>query len=653
MRPRRCSAISRRLVLSYPPPYVLLLSLAIILTYIVALWRLLRNESHSVLLVLLLVVSLASALWAYDFPPLHADEGLTLECSADDYEAGRLFDDNCNKLPSLIHMLFELPLVHVFGPGVVAIRAYSFLGTAASLAVIFALIRIMGGTVVAGLWGAAILAIIPGNIFHARLYQGGELLLNQLLLLTVLATAIWRQVRPVDLWIGAVVCCLGFYTYFSSRSMTLVPLVAFVLARGWRNRAACLLVLALGFAGALPLFLSENELRWTGLKWFGALATEATDATQDRYWPLVLRFDAALSSTWAATGNSHWLSTASGGMHPVVVLLLAIGGLWSGLRASLFMAAVLVAGLTPAVFGYGEGTSTHRLTLAYAILPVAAALGLDLFRRFPRAHLFLAVGTLTVAAYQALGLYFGTYQQEMAQWYDPVRTRVARDFPSDKPIFYTDMRAFAEPRRLDLGSDRVRPLMLSNLMRDDVYHVVCIAKAPLSFYLDLVGAGNIVDYGYCFRAYLPAGVWGERKHGWHYTIHCDDDLVDSGIVPTSFHAYTFRDTTPCPEPKQRIFHWDARWVGAPATIEVTAPGPGDLAATIDGVRKVAKPGTATAFPVAPGSELRLSMQELGDLRAEIWVVEPEKERRLVYWSETEPIQPGGDRLATAMDLHEP
>lgn len=635
-------------MLKYPPLYVWLLSLSIVLTYIVALGRLLRSEVRSVLVLLLLLVTLASALWAYDFPPLHADEGLTIECSAEDYEAGRLFDDNCNKLPSLIHMLFELPLVHVFGPDVVAIRAYSFLGFAASLAVTFGLIRIMGGTVVAGLWGAAILAIIPGNVFHARLYQGGELLLNQLLLLTVLATAIWRKVKPVDVWIGAVVFGLGFYTYFSSRSMTLVPLVAFVLARGWRNRAACLLVFALGFACALPLLLTENELRWTGLKWFGALATEATDATQDRYWPLVLRFYDAVSSTWAPTGNSHWLSTASGGMHPVIVLLLAVAGLSRGLRASLFLAAVFVAGLTPAVFGYGEGTSTHRLTMAYAILPVAAALGLDLFRRFPRVHPLLAVGTLAVATYQALGLYFGTYQQEMAQWYDPVRTKVARDFPSDKPIFYTDMRAYAEPRRLDLGADRVRPLMLSNLMRDDVYHVVCIAKAPLSFYLDLVGAENIVDYGYCFRAYLPAGIWGERKHGWHYTIHCDDELVESGFVPTSFHAYAFRDTTLCPEPKQRLFHWRARWVGAPATIEVTAPGPGDLAATIDGIHKVAKPGIPTVFEVKPGSMLHLTMQELGDLRSELWVVEPGEDKRLVYWSETEPIRP-----ATGNDIHEP
>jgi hypothetical protein len=463
------------------------------------------------------------------------------------------------------------------------------------------------------------------------------------------------------------VLCLSFYGYWSLRSLVLLPFLALLLAKDWRNRVACLLVFAIGVAGALPFLYGPAQFRWTGLS---TMLMQGNGLQQTGYAVLLDRAWTALATLWSSAGGDLWLSLRNGGMHPVVILILALFGLLGGVRASILIVTAFLAGLTPGVFGYGGGVSTHRLTVAYAMIPIAAARGIDLLRKFNVAHVLVAVWLMSITADQALGIYFGDlYQAYMRFWFDGARTALIRDFPADKMVYFRDLWGFAELRHLDLGPQRVRWLTPRNWLLEDSYHAICATEAVKTFYVGLLGDENIRSYApkpsrlggagdatTCFLAYIPRDTW-TGAHGWRYTSSCVDIVDETETLPTLYLNQDYRELLPCMgnaggrmgDAGGRRFTFDARWIGEKHKVEFVTNGTGvNVEIVVDGVRAIANPELPTFnATLKPGSVVRVSGQWPGSLLVAMYVMDQDVPR-LARWDETEPVG-GLGQLACAED----
>jgi hypothetical protein len=245
----------------------LLLPAAILTFYVLVLWRWLRSEPPICLWLLLILSAVALLLRLVSvtsYPGgLNEDEAKILHASIDALNEGNLFGQGPTGLPQLVPLLFQAQLVPLLGAGRWAIRLYSLVGSVLSVAAMFAVARAMRLSAISSLAASAFVVFLPWSLLYGRISQGGELLLNQLLLLAALARLVWRDGSWREIPAGALGLCLLFYDYFSGRSMLAMPFVAGALARG-RNRLRCLAIVALAMLGFLP-YATSGHVRPVGL----------------------------------------------------------------------------------------------------------------------------------------------------------------------------------------------------------------------------------------------------------------------------------------------------------------------------------------------------------------------------------------------------
>src|SRR6185295_8058283 len=175
----------------------LLLPAAILAIYALVLWRWLRSEP-AICLWLLPILSAAALLlrlvaWSSYPGGLNDDEAKILRSAIDALNEGHLFGQGPTGLPQLVPLLLQAQLVPLFGASRWAIRLYSLAGSVLSVAATFALARAMRLRPISSLAASAFVVFLPWSLLYGRISQGGELLLNQLLLLTALARLIWRD----------------------------------------------------------------------------------------------------------------------------------------------------------------------------------------------------------------------------------------------------------------------------------------------------------------------------------------------------------------------------------------------------------------------------------------------------------------------------
>lgn len=616
----------------------LFLTAAIIAGYAVALWRLLRHESPSSLLIVAALSAVALLLrlveWSKYPGGLNSDEPMILVRAMASLGRGHLFRQGPSGLPELIPVLFQAQLVPLIGGGRWAIRLYSLLGSVLSVAATFAVARAMRMRPVSSLAAAAFVTFLPWSLFYGRISQGGELLFNQLLLLAALARLIWRDGTWREIPAGALGLCLLFYDYFSGRSMLAMPFVAAVLARG-RRRLWCLLIVIVGLAGFVPFAIQGNSYAFVGLNMQQVNPAYSTDPV-NFLWMKVARTFGALAYPLSSNG---WMTVSHGAVHPWLILILAVLGLLTGFRRSLFLVGGFCVGLMPSLVAHGDIVSSHRIHAAYVFIALAAGASFDLIPwRWLRA--MVAAVVIAVTGFQSISLYFSDrFWNNEARWmFDSDATDVVESIPADEQrIFAVDL-GYLIDMRTEI-KPRVQPFNVENLFLDGPALYAFSANFwPLRvFYEPLLPADAIKTFGEAFTVRI--GWWDTqwlRRYGWTYQATCGD-IVRQTRIPTLFqNGYTFKDLN-CKPPIEHL--WKAKWLGPPSRLRLwhglsevkvtTSPG-SDYFGT--------KNGESVDFDVQTGAEITVRIVGGQNVLATLYTMMPQSER-LPFWEWVEPIPP--------------
>ncbi len=567
-----------------------------------ALWWLLRLERGATLLALLALTAAALALRLLhlgDFPRgLNEDEPKVLAAAIGALRHGRLLAESTIAVPVLMHALFQATLVPLLGIGFWTIRLYSLVGGVLCVPAAFATGRAMRLSVVASLGGAALVAVLPWALFYSRVMQGAELTFQQLLLLAALAALIWRRGGWPEAAIGAFALGWMLYGYWCTRAMLPMPLLAALLASG-RRRLWCVAVLLVGVLPYLPYPPANPHSVYVGQGLQPSLLTSADPAM------LWTRAGETLQSFVRPVGQDGWLTVRAGGMHPVLLLVLALAGALSGWRRAAFLVGGFALGLTPTIFAWGA-PSLHRMMMALPFIALAAAAACDdlvprrAWRAAVVAVLVGAVGVWSVRFY-----FSDDFWPPESRWlFDWERTDLVASLPLDagRPvILMRQVTQFEEPRRFFAADDRT--LTAENWLpppQGALYAFTAEAEALRPLYVARFGAERVHAFGRAFTVDVPAGDWsGLRDHGWTYCARCGAD-VRSTVVPALAQMAIAFDGFVCNEPSTHT--WAARWNGDATRLHVSG---GDRRVTVATPRQRAE-DVDVDVDVVPGDVVRVT-----------------------------------------------
>ncbi len=555
------------------------LAVLIVLGYAASLWWLLRCESMRTLLVLTILSCLSLSLrffYTTDFPRgLYEDEPNILQAAMHSMRAGRLFGESSVLIPEFLSVLFQGQLAFLIGPNRWAMRAYSIATSVLATPAAFAAGRALGLRVVASMVPAALVAVLPPFMFYGRIILGGELVFHQLLMLAALARLIWVNGWWPEVAIGAFAQCLLLYDYWCGRAMLGMQLVAMVLARG-RQRLLCLAVLVLALIGYVPYFnqRTTNMVR-------GVTDHIRPELMEHPLQDLQVRAVAVFKALVTPTANDGWGTIRAAAMHPPLILAVAaLGVLLNPGRRGLFLLAGFLGGLAPAALSEGA-PSAHRMLMAFAFVPLAAACALDTIRwRVVRVAAVVAV--VLICSAQSLQLYFSPkFWGAESRWlFDWEKTGLVEALPAPPHPHFIVMQQvgfFFKPLALVDGDYDILDAANWYPANDRALtYVFEQHAAPLrGFYDSLLGYERVQSFGHAFMVDFPARDWSWlRQYGWTYEAHCDEKLW-RGQVPTLLHFGLTFHALQCPKPVTHV--WCGRWNGPPSTMQLTWNG----AATVD------------------------------------------------------------------------
>jgi hypothetical protein len=284
---------------------------------------------------------------------------------------------------------------------------------------------------------AGLVAVLPWSIFYGRIALGGELIFHQALLLAGLARLIWMGGGAADALLAGFGLCLLLWDYWAGRAMTGMPVVAAVLATGWR-RAWCLAVIPIALLG-----------------WYPHLATGPLDAhvgfslRPSRGAPLAggfhTGFETAPTETLIArakllartfvepVAGEAVFTMRSVAMHPPALLALAALGLLTGVRRGLFLLAGFVAGVIPGVVSGSFAITAHRIMMSYLFVTLSVGSAANILPwRWPRRG-FAAV-VLAAAAGWSIPLYFsGRFWPPDWQWNENAEVTAIAEAVAEAP----------------------------------------------------------------------------------------------------------------------------------------------------------------------------------------------------------------------------
>jgi hypothetical protein len=547
------------------------LGLLIVLGYGLALWWLLRREAlHTfVILTALCGASLALRVVLTGGYPwgLFEDEPKFLACSLQALQGNNLFSESCIHIPYLLTVLFEAQLVPWLGPTRWAIRSYSLITGVLATPAVFAAARSMRLRVAPALLVAGLITVLPWSIFYGRIALGGELIFHQALLLAGLARLIWMAGGAPDALLGGFGLCLLLYDYWAGRAMMSMPLVAAVLASGWR-RVWCLAVIAIALIGWIPHLATGPLDAHVGLSLQPARGAPVAGAFHSDLQSAPLDFFIARGGTLLRTlqepvGYEAVFTMRSDAMHPPALLILAALGLLTGMRRGLFLLAGFAAGVLPSMLSSSFAISAHRMMMAYTFIALAAGSAVTIVPwRWPRRA--AAAVILALAAGWSVPLYFSDrFWPADWRWNDNAEvTALAEALADDPPQRVIHMRHLGFWATLASIKDAAL-LGAQNWLPPNnlpvTYAFTSNAKLLRPQYEQFL-PGRVRPVGRdSFLVRFEANDWSWlRKYGWAYKARCGDK-VESAQVPFLYFAHIGPEGFPCAD---SIAHeWRARWHG--------------------------------------------------------------------------------------------
>lgn len=601
----------------------------VLAVYAASLWWLLRRESVTTLLVLGVVTTGALALrllFTNDYPAgLDEHETRILGCYLTSYRAGRLFGD-CFGAPTLFSGAFGVVLFEVFG-GLSRwpMRGQALLTGVLAVPAAFAVGRALGLRVAPSLAAAAFVAVLPWSMLYSRLSLGAELVFHQLLLLAALARLVRQRGRWAETLMGGAALCLLLYDYFAGRAMLGMPLVAAVLARGYR-RLLCLLVIVLALGGYAPYLRQGSDYAGVGV------TTVMQSEGGDPIGELRRKTARALESLVRPVGVNYFFTVEAGAMHPPLVLGLALLGALTGLRRGLFLLGGFAGGVAPTVLSSGANPSSHRMLMAYAFIAIAAGAAFQSIPwRRPRG-VAVAAAALWVGM-ESVALYFSPrfWPPQSRGLFSPDETAVMQALPLEMSGRLVVTRQLYEFYAVPpLFGDRIEQLHVANWRPPNGVNVVYAFDRThadlLPFYELLVGPARVRAFGRCFLVTLAADDWSWiARHGWAYEASCGGERR-RGQVPTLYQSrFSFGDL-PCHE--TMTHRWRGRWQGPPAHLRMRGVG---------------------RVTVEKGSEVAVDM-EAGDFRGADFRVDGKTDLAVTVtaagnvWAGLLEVTPAGERV---------
>ncbi|MFI5366127.1 MAG: hypothetical protein ACHQ4J_10930 [Candidatus Binatia bacterium] len=600
-------------------------------------WWLLRRESMVVALALVTLCGLAVSLrlvYTTDYPPgLNEDEPNNLASAVEALQTGHLFRPSRVQFPVLLSSLFEAQLVPVFGANRWTIRTYSLVTSVLSVPAAFAVARALGLSVIPSIAASAFFAVLPWSLFFGRVSEGGELTFHQLLLLAALGRLVLTTLAGwVEVGIGGLGLCLLLYDYWCGRSMLAMPLVAAVLARG-RQRLLCLLVLLVAVLGWLPYLLGNTA--WERSYYSDHVQAGVAEHSAPALW---VKTTDTLRLLISNCGANDWMTISSAGMHPLLILVLALIGVLVPKRRSLFLWAGFVCGLAPAVLSAGAPPHAHRMLMAFPFIALAAGCALGHLKS--RVWCLTAAGVVvTVIGLQSVRLYFSPefWLEDSREIFTPDLTSLVEALPAPPhPRFILDHNIGWWMNGLrGLVDKDYEFLSVQNMYPPDDRPVVYAfhgerRASARAFYENLFGSERVTAFGAAFMVKLEAGDWSWlRQHGWAYQAGCNSQ-VWRGQIPTLYFADPVFNGLSCSH-----HVWQGRWRGPHSQLRLDFSG-AVVVETSQG-RVVEKQGQEQQadFPVEPDTVITVTLTSPPPVYAKLVEITPAGER-VPPWERVDP-----------------
>jgi hypothetical protein len=257
-----------------------------------------------------------------------------------------------------------------------AARAYFVAATVMAVPLSWGVARALGLSSIAALAGAAIpYAVFPWALAYGRTGIGGEVILNQLIVLFALlkllsARGAQRLGAVAILWFGLMLCLYG---YTAGKVLLLTAIGASLMIPGYTWTTTALILTA---AGAATLFyhrFSFGHFAWYGFDRSMLPADPGTLASLSANWRGTLAF------LWEPVRET-FTSQSISGAHPLPIPFLVLAALGVLLqcrrRTTLVLLLAFCVGLLPALLG-PNGVSTRRLLTAGALVPFSIAMAVD------------------------------------------------------------------------------------------------------------------------------------------------------------------------------------------------------------------------------------------------------------------------------------
>lgn len=565
------------------------LGLLILAGYAAALWWLLHREDPWTFVALALLCGLSLALrvvWTGAYPwGLFEDEPKFLSCAMRALAQDTIARESCIHIPHLLTALFEAQLVPFLGPTRWAIRTYSLVTGVLATPAAFAAARAMGLRVAPSLTVGGLVAVLPWSIFYGRIALGGELIFHQALLLAGLARLIWKRGGAADACLSGFALCLLLWDYWAGRAMVAMPLVAAVLATGWR-RAWCLAALLLAVIGWYPHLATAPLDAHVGL----SLRTGRGAPVPGSFHPgfatapldtLIMRVQQAAQTFIAPVAHEAVFTMRSVAMHPLALLILAACGLLSGPRRGLFILAGFVAGVLPGIVSNSFAISAHRIMMAYLFIALGAgsAIGVLPWRAVRSAA---AAAVLALAVAWSVPLYFSDrFWPAEWRWNDNAElTALAEAVAEDPPqrlIFMQQLGAYGVLTSVTNGAVFLTADNWLPPDRQAVTYLFTSHAGVLRPQYEQFFPGRVRPVGRgSFLVSLEAADWSwVRRYGWMYTARCGDKVFN-GQVPFLFSPKIGLRSFGCDGP---ITHqWRAHWRGAETEMSLFFTGTATVAA---------------------------------------------------------------------------
>jgi hypothetical protein len=499
----------------------------IVCGYVLALWWLLRRETAWTFAALAALCGVSLSLRVVlttDYPAgFNVDEPKNLACSIKALQRGTLFEESCNGPPYLLSTVFAAPLVPYVGDGRWAMRTYALVTGVLATPAAFAAARALGLAVGPSLVAAGLVAVLPWSIFYGRITLGGELIFHQLLLLAGLARLVWARGSWADALLGGFGLSLLLWDYYAGRAMMGMPLVAAVLACGWR-RAWCLAVIPIALIGWYPHLATQPPYAKIGF----SLANFHPGFAEAPWDTLVLRTQWALWTFVWPVAEDRIFTVRAAAVHPVFLLVLAGIGVLTGVRRGLFLLAGFAAGILPGIVSDSLGISAHRIMMAYAFIALAAASAFNIVPgRWLRAAAVTAI--LLTAGFWSVRFYFSPafWGPESRVTFDAERAALSEAVAQDPPARLIAMHQIDDYVRQSREGRTVEQLTANNWLPPDQQNVTYLFTwqgGPLRAQYDQVLPGRVRPVGKAsFLVSFEAADWSWlRRYGWVYEARCGD-----------------------------------------------------------------------------------------------------------------------------------